>query len=211
MRENRGVALPSFSALLGSLMRRPETNSTKNALLWGVAWLIVSALCGWHLHMAPVSAVGYDLYGYLPLLWHIVVNVALGTTFVVPFIIAAAFVNRKVSVAEAFARMLFAHWPAVLLLLPAAFVDPVKYSMLNNDLVAAFGANAAMAISFAVLLVVVVVWMVRWCYIAFRKVVQRGGAEVLMAFGAALCISALATSKILEVLYRALLNGWIWS
>ena len=198
------ASLPSLKDIFKSVVSRPAGNTTRNALMWGVAWLIISAIGGWHLHLAPTSALGYDLFGYMPLLWHLAINVALGITFTLPFILAALIVNRKASIVETFSRLLFAHWPAVLMLLPAMTVSGDRYALLNNNLRVAYELDATSATLFALLLAVVVVWIVRWAYVAFRKATQRGGYVMLMLFGVALIVAAKATEWVLQVIYSAI-------
>lgn len=203
-RRTKVASLPSLKDIFTSVVSRPAVNTTRNALMWGVAWLIISAIGGWHLHLAPTSALGYDLFGYMPLLWHLAINVVLGITFTLPFILAALIVNRKASVVETFSRLLFAHWPAVLMLLPAMTVSGDRYALLNNNLRVAYELDATSATLFALLLAVVVVWIVRWAYVAFRKATQRGGYVMLMLFGVALIVAAKATEWVLQVIYSAI-------
>lgn len=198
------ASLPSLKDILKSVVNRPAINTTRNALMWGVAWLIISAIGGWHLHLAPTSALGYDLLGYMPLLWHLAINVALGIAFTLPFILAALIVNRQASIVETFSRLLFAHWPAVLMLLPAMTVSGDRYALLNNNLRVAYELDATSATLFALLLAVVVVWIVRWAYVAFRKATQRGGYVMLMLFGVALIVAAKATEWVLQLIYSAI-------
>lgn len=196
--------MPSLKDIFKSVVNRPAENPTRNALMWGVAWLIISAIGGWHLHLAPTSALGYDLFGYMPLLWHLAINVALGIAFTLPFILAALIVNRKASIVETFSRLLFAHWPAVLMLLPAMAVSGDRYALLNNNLRVAYELDATSATLFALLLAVVVVWIVRWAYVAFRKATQRGDYVMLMLFGVALVVAAKATEWVLQLIYGAI-------
>ena len=203
-RRTKVASLPSLKDIFKSVVNRPAETPTRNALMWGVAWLIISAIGGWHLHLAPTSALGYDLFGYMPLLWHLAINVALGIAFTLPFILAALIVNRKASVVETFSRLLFAHWPAVLMLLPALAVSGNRYALLNNNLRVAYELDATSATLFALLLAVVVVWIVRWAYVAFRKATQRGGYVMLMLFGVALIVAAKATEWVLQLIYGAI-------
>ena len=198
------ASLPSLKDIFKSVVNRPAENPTRNALMWGVAWLIISAIGGWHLHLAPTSALGYDLFGYMPLLWHLAINVVLGIAFTLPFILAALIVNRKASVVETFSRLLFAHWPAVLMLLPAMTVSDDRYALLNNNLRVAYELDATSATLFTLLLAVVVMWIVRWAYVAFRKATQRGGYVMLMLFGVALIVAAKATEWVLQLIYSAI-------
>ena len=198
------ASLPSLKDIFKSVVNRPAENPTRNALMWGVAWLIISAIGGWHLHLAPTSALGYDLFGYMPLLWHLAINVALGIAFTLPFILAALIVNRKASIVETFSRLLFAHWPAVLMLLPAMTVSGDRYALLNNNLRVAYELDATSATLFTLLLAVVVMWIVRWAYVAFRKVTARCGYVGLMLFGVALFVAAKATEWALQLIYGAI-------
>ena len=97
---NRGIMAGDGSSLLWRMVNRPAVNSKRNALLWGVAWLIISAIGGWHLRVAPASVMGYDLYGYLPLLWHLMLNVVVCVVPISLFMVAALIVNRRTNVGE---------------------------------------------------------------------------------------------------------------
>ena len=198
---NRGIMAGDGSSLLWRMVNRPAVNSKRNALLWGVAWLIISAIGGWHLRVAPASVMGYDLYGYLPLLWHLMLNVVVCVVPISLFMVAALIVNRSTNVGELFSRMLFAHWPATLLLLPAMFVGEVKYAMLNNALARVFESDVVVALLFSVLLFVVVVWVLYWGYVAFRVATQRGGWLTMIVYLNALVLSALLTNEVLDATY----------
>lgn len=198
---NRGIMAGNGSSLLWRMVNRPAVNSKRNALLWGVAWLIISAIGGWHLRVAPASVMGYDLYGYLPLLWHLMLNVVVCVVPISLFMVAALIVNRSTNVGELFSRMLFAHWPATLLLLPAMFVGEVKYAMLNNALARVFESDVVVALLFSVLLFVVVVWVLYWGYVAFRVATQRGGWLTMIVYLNALVLSALLTNEVLDATY----------
>lgn len=198
---NRGIMAGDGSSLLWRMVNRPAVNSKRNALLWGVAWLIISAIGGWHLRVAPASVMGYDLYGYLPLLWHLMLNVVVCVVPISLFMVAALIVNRSTNVGELFSRMLFAHWPATLLLLPAMFVGEVKYALLNNDLAKVFESDVVAALLFSALLFVVVVWVLYWDYVAFRVATQRGGWLTMIVYLNALVLSALLTNEVLDATY----------
>ena len=204
---NRGIMAGDGSSLLWRMVNRPAVNSKRNALLWGVAWLIISAIGGWHLRVAPASVMGYDLYGYLPLLWHLMLNVVVCVVPISLFMVAALIVNRSTNVGELFSRMLFAHWPATLLLLPAMFVGEVKYALLNNALAKVFESDVVAALLFSVLLFVVVVWVLYWGYVAFRVATQRGGWLTMIVYLNALVLSALLTNEVLDTLYLWLRMG----
>lgn len=200
-RRPKMTSLPSLKEVFINLNNRPASCTTRNALMWGVAWIIVSTIGGWHFHLAPTSALGYDLYGYMPLLWHLVINFVQAIVFTLPFIVVVLILNHKASISETFSRVLFAHWPATLLLLPAIFVSGNQYALLTNNLRVAFESDATAATLFALLLVVVVVWIVRWVYVAFRKVTPRMGYVTLMLFGVALVVATVATDWVLHVIY----------
>ena len=204
---NRGIMAGDGSSLLWRMVNRPAVNSKRNALLWGVAWLIISAIGGWHLRVAPASVMGYDLYGYLPLLWHLMLNVVVCVVPISLFMVAALIVNRSTNVGELFSRMLFAHWPATLLLLPAMFVGEVKYAMLNNALARVFESDVVVALLFSVLLFVVVVWVLYWGYVAFRVATQRGAWLTMIVYLNALVLSALLTNEVLDATYLWLRMG----
>jgi hypothetical protein len=70
----RGIYRDWMVSMLKRMVNRPETISYTNALLWGVAWLIISTIGGWRLLLAPTSVVSYDVVGYMPLIRHLLLT-----------------------------------------------------------------------------------------------------------------------------------------
>ena len=188
------------------MVNRPATNSPSNALLWGVAWLIVATILGWHLHLVPMSLVDYDIYGYLPLLWHLAINVVVWITSASLFYLAAVIRNREVQIVELYGRMLFAHWPITLLMLPRLGVDSIDYALLVNDLPAAFEKSAVSATLFALLVIVVIVWYLYWSYQAFSKASQRRGGLTIAMYVCVLYLANKLTMLVLDSVYSGLMN-----
>ena len=54
-------------SFLSRLIKRPATTSRNNALLWGMAWLILGVIGAWHFRFVATSMVGYTTSGYMPL------------------------------------------------------------------------------------------------------------------------------------------------
>jgi hypothetical protein len=100
------------------MVNKVDTLSTQNALLWGVAWLIISTLGGWYYGLMPVSAVGYDVVAHLPLVWHLMLNLVVWLVAASLLYVVILLYNRKAKFVDSYGRLLFAHWPATLLLLP---------------------------------------------------------------------------------------------
>ena len=64
----QGAGSGSFIA---RMLNRPATNSSNNALLWGLAWLIIGVICAWHFAFVPTSMIGYTASVKLPLVWQL--------------------------------------------------------------------------------------------------------------------------------------------
>ena len=123
-------------SLLTRMINRPATNSPKIALLWGLAWLIIASIAAWYFRLEPTSIFGYTVSEYVPLATIFIMHVVIWlTATIIPFAFAVIR-NRKVSVVEFFGRMLFAHWPVTLLIVPAIIgsVDHrIAYSIYMAD------------------------------------------------------------------------------
>lgn len=160
--------------ILCRLVNRVDDISTQNALLWGLAWLIISTIAGWYLCVMPMSVVGYDVVGYMSLWWHLMLNLMV---WIIPssvLYVIILFHSRAAKVTDCYARLLFAHWPATLLLLPVVVIGKVKYAIFSNDFMQLLRGDALEAVLMALFCVVIVVWMLYWSYVAFRRGAGRG-------------------------------------
>ena len=55
-------------SLFKRMLQRPASSSRNNALLWGVAWLIIGVIVAWYFQFVPTSMIGYTASGYNR--WH---------------------------------------------------------------------------------------------------------------------------------------------
>ncbi len=172
---------------MGELIRRPATMSAKNALLWGMFWMLGGAILGWYISLVPTSIVGYTLDA-TALISYVIYGVAVWVALALPTLLVVWFARRDVAAWEVFGRMLFAHMPVTLLMLPAMFGDKVAYSIfmsspLNIQLPTTYIALVS------VYVVVVLVWYLYWSFVAFRHVTQFRGWRGVMLFVITVVIS----------------------
>lgn len=116
-----------------SIIHRPSVIKRNNALLWGLAWLIIASIAGWYFRLLPTSAYGVVVSVYVPLVWYLVLNVVIWITWVLLFYLVAVVVNRRVDSVDLFGRMLFAHWPVTLVMAIPIIGDRIAFSTLINS------------------------------------------------------------------------------
>lgn len=192
---------------LGRMVNKVDTLSTQNALLWGVAWLIISTLGGWYYGLMPVSAVGYDVVAHLPLVWHLMLNLVVWLVSASLLYVVILLYNRKAKFVDSYGRLLFAHWPATLLLLPVVAVGKVKYAMFSNDFMLLLRDDSLVALLMALFCVVVVVWMLYWSYVAFRRAAGRGDWSTWASFIIGYYLANRVTEWAVEAIYRGIEMG----
>ena len=168
----QGAGSGSFIA---RMLKRPATNSSNNALLWGLAWLIVGVICAWHFAFVPTSMIGYTASVKLPLVWQLALGVAVWVSFGVVYFAFSVIRNCATGVTEMFGRMLFAHWPITLLLVPGVLLNRVAYSTFMADPIVAYANYPTDSIIMAAVVVVVGLWALYWGYLAFCRATQRKG------------------------------------
>lgn len=195
--------MPSFREIIKSMVRRPATISSNNALLWGVAWLIAGAMIGWHFSLVPTSLIGYT-WGGGPLLWQVIYALTLWITSCVVIFAASLIVNRRVGIVELFGRMLFARWPIYLLMIPGMVTDRVAYSTFMSNPEASFSANPIYAAAMTVVTVVVLLWYLYWGYCAFRRSVSRSGVVTFVVYVIAFVLSVYLSRVTLGALYAGI-------
>lgn len=157
----------NYGWLKRCVLRRAETISAQNALLWGVAWLIISAILGWYFRLMPTSAFGFVPTDYVPLMWSLLLSVVVWFAWSLPFIPFALVRNPKTKSFELLGRLLFAHWPAVVLMLPAILHNRIAYATFVGSPSAGFELYPVFSVVMVLLAVVVVVWSIVWSYQAF--------------------------------------------
>ena len=191
-------------SLIMRMIKRPASNSSNNALLWGIAWLIIGAIATWHFDFVPTSMIGYTTSGYVPLIWQTAIALTVWMSFGVVYFAFGVMRNRSTGVTEMFGRMLFAHWPITLLLLPGIFINRVAYAtfMLNPGL--AYANYPTETAIMAVVAVVVALWTLYWGYLAFSRATQRPGFITLLCYIVATPLAYYLSKLVLEAIYRGM-------
>lgn len=202
-RDRSGDA-PAESLLL-KLLNRPAVLSPTNALLLGIAWLIIGAILGWYFHLVPTSVVSYT-WGDARLLWHVVFALVSWISSTVLLFAVGVLINRHINLSEIFGRMLYAHWPITLLMLPGVVDDKVAYSTFMESPMTAFGSSALFASFMSLLFVVNVIWYLYWGYCAFSRSAKRDNILVLVLYVAAMMVSWYMSNVALKAVYAGMLQ-----
>ena len=181
---------------MGYLLHRPVAISTRNALLWGLFWLLGSAILGWHFFVVPTSLVGYT-WGSVTLLTQTIYALLMLVSLALSMVVVALMYSPKVGVGELVGRMLYAHAPITLLMLPAIIGDKVAYSIFMVN-----PFNTQLSTLYVVLMVLfvafILVWYIYWSYIAFSRSVNRKGWRVIAVFGVAMMLSYILSKEMLS-------------
>lgn len=199
----KGAAGGSF---LSRLIKRPATTSRNNAFLWGMAWLILGVIGAWHFRFVATSMVGYTTSGYMPLVWQLAIGVAVWMSLGVVYFAFGVMRNRDTAVVEMFGRMLFAHWPITLLLVPGIFLNRMAYATFMSDPLVAYANYPTDSIIMAAVVVVVGLWTLYWGYLAFSRATQRPGLVTFVCYAVA---SPLAY-YLSKLVIGAILKGASW-
>lgn len=195
----QGAGSGSFIA---RMLKRSATNSSNNALLWGLAWLIIGVICAWHFAFVPTSMIGYTASVKLPLVWQLALGVAVWVSFGVVYFAFGVMRNRATGVTEMFGRMLFAHWPVTLLLVPGVLLNRVAYSTFMADLVVAYANYPTDSIIIAAVVVVVGLWALYWGYLAFCRATQRKGFLSLVCYAIATPLAYYLSTLVVQAILR---------
>lgn len=195
----QGAGSGSFIA---RMLKRPATNSSNNALLWGLAWLIIGVICAWHFAFVPTSMIGYTASVKLPLVWQLALGVAVWVSFGVVYFAFGVMRNRATGVTEMFGRMLFAHWPVTLLLVPGVLLNRVAYSTFMADLVVAYANYPTDSIIMAAVVVVVGLWALYWGYLAFCRATQRKGFVSFVCYAIATPLAYYLSTLVVQAILR---------
>lgn len=193
------------------LIYKPYLISRRNALLWGAAWLIIASMIGWYFRIVPTSIVDFTLSGYVPLIWHVVLNVVLWLCSSVVVYLFAVMLNRGVSVVELFGRMLFAHAPIVVVMMPALIPGGrIAYAEFMNDSIWSLKADLYW-ILFTLLFVVVVLWYFWWGYQALLKSIRIDDIatkrdRVKLLYAIALVLSNTVSAWCAELLFKVIMR-----
>lgn len=195
----QGAGSGSFIA---RMLQRPATNSSNNALLWGLAWLIVGVICAWHFAFVPTSMIGYTASVKLPLVWQLALGVAVWVSFGVVYFAFGVMRNRATGVTEMFGRMLFAHWPVTLLLVPGVLLNRVAYSTFMADPVVTYANYPTDSIIIAAVVVVVGLWALYWGYLAFCRATQRKGFVSFVCYAIATPLAYYLSTLVVQAILR---------
>ena len=195
----QGAGSGSFIA---RMLKRPATNSSNNALLWGLAWLIIGVICAWHFAFVSTSMIGYTVSVKLPLVWQLALGVAVWVSFGVVYFAFGVMRNRATGVTEMFGRMLFAHWPVTLLLVPGVLLNRVAYSTFMSDPVVAYANYPTDSIIMAAVVVVVGLWALYWGYLAFCRATQRKGLVSLVCYAIATPLAYYLSTLVVQAILR---------
>ena len=191
-------------SIFANMLKRPSSSSSNNALLWGLAWLIVGVIASWKMDFVATSMVGYTTAGYIPLIWHLALGATVWVSYSVVYFAFGVLRNRRTGVTEMFGRMLFAHWPITLLLVPGLFVDRMAYATFMYNPGVAYLNYPHDTIIMAVTAVVVGLWTLYWGYLAFSRASQRTGIISLLCYVVATPLAYYLTRWDLAALYEGM-------
>lgn len=165
-----------------SIIHRPSVIKRNNALLWGLAWLIIASIAGWCFRLLPTSAYGVVASVYVPLVWYLVLNVVIWITWVLLFYLVAVVVNRRVDSVDLFGRMLFAHWPVTLVMAIPIIGDRIAFSTLINSPITSLRLSPLLSVVAILVMLFIGLWWLYWSYLAFRESTQLTGRKSVICF-----------------------------
>ena len=202
-KSNGRRVIPTFS-FKEMILNRPKRLSTSGALLGGLAWLIVSAIAGWHFHFVPNSIIGFQ-WGYASLYVELLYTVVLVATSVVVFyLVAIVVVSPKTPFWDVVGRMSYAHAPVMLLMLPGILFDRVYYSIFSSSPKQMLGHLSLADVAMLLYVVVIAIWYFSWSFIAFRRATGGKGLRSVVAFVVAMWLSAYCSTKALSLVVSIL-------
>mgnify|MGYP003305959368 FL=1 len=187
------------------LLNRPAVLSPTNALLKGVAWLIVGVIMGWYFHLIPTSVVSFT-WADVRLMWHLALALVSWISSTVLLFAVAALLNRRVVITELFGRMLYAHWPVLLMMLPGVVDDKVAYSTFMQSPELAFSSDTLYASCMSLMCIVIIVWYLYWGYVAFSRSAMRSNAIVVVLYLVAMVVSWYISNVALDAVYAGLVQ-----
>ncbi len=195
----------SSQSFLTKLVNRPAVLSSTHALLKGIAWLIIGVILGWYFHLIPTSVVSFT-WADVRLLWQLALALVSWISSTVLLFAVAVFINRHVGISELFGRMLYAHWPVLLLMLPGVGDDKVAYITFMQSPETAFSSHALHASCMSLMCVVVLGWYIYWGYVAFSSSARRSNIVVVVLYFAAMVVSWYISNVALEAVYAGLVQ-----
>lgn len=201
----RGSGFEYYGWFKRSVVCRVETLKAQNALLWGVAWLIISAILGWYFRLMPTSAFSFVPTDYVPLMWSLIVSLVVWFTWSLLFIPVALVRNPKTKSFELLGRLLFAHWPAVVLMLPAIVGNRIAYATFVDNPALGFELYPVFSAVMTAMMLIVVVWSLAWSYQAYRVSTGCNMRVDKLIFVVVVVASAVLTDVVVDyVLARAI-------
>lgn len=184
------LRLPSFGEIVRMILHRPQQISTSNAMLWGIVWLIVGAIAGWHYDIIPATLFSYT-WGHISLFVQVRMAIFLGLCSSLIFAFASLRFGTT-SFVDVVARMLYARSPLTLLMLLGIVGDRVAFSTFATNPLVAFEQSPQMSAVMTVTTAVIMIWYLYWSYTAYRSVMnveKWGRFGVLKLYIAILAIS----------------------
>lgn len=175
------------------VLRRPETITTNNAILWGMAWLIIMAILGWYFDIVPSSAFSFVVTTHIRLAWSVAICLTQWITWTLLFLVLALVRNRATKSNELFGRMLFAHWPVVLVMLPGVVYDRLAFATYMSSPLVAFELYPTFSIVQTAIVVVVLVWWLYWSYQAYSVTTERNKLADKLLFVVVALLSGLVS------------------
>ncbi|MBR5818891.1 MAG: hypothetical protein IKY50_02670 [Alistipes sp.] len=189
------LRLPSFGEIVRMILHRPQQISTSNAMLWGIVWLIVGAIAGWHYDIIPATLFSYT-WGHISLFVQVRMAIFLGLCSSLIFAFASLRFGTT-SFVDVVARMLYARSPLTLLMLLGIVGDRVAFSTFATNPLVAFEQSPQMSAVMTVTTALIMIWYLYWSYTAYRSVMN---VEKLGRFGVLkLYIAILAISFVVSV------------
>lgn len=191
------------ASLFERIINRPEHIGKTNALLWGIAGLIVCSMLCWYFRLLPTSSFGFTASGYVSLAWMLIYNIIVWFVSCVLLFAFAVLRKREVGALETFARLLYARLPVVLLILPVAVSKQrVAYSTFMYDPRLAFETYPMFSTLLAVVCAVVMVWYFYWSFLAFRRAQHKRGIVTFVVFVVGFALSYPLSKIAMDAVYR---------
>lgn len=159
-------------------------------MLWGIVWLIVGAIAGWHYDIIPATLFSYT-WGHISLFGQVRMAIFLGLCSSLIFAFSSLRYGTT-SFVDVVARMLYARSPLTLLMLLGVVGDRVAFSTFAANPLVAFEQTPQMSVVMTVVTALIMIWYLYWSYTAYRSVMnveKWGRFGVLILYIAILAIS----------------------
>lgn len=184
------------------MVERPKHIGKTNALLLGIAWLIICAILGWHFRLVPISSCGFTVSGYVSLSWMLIYNIIIWVVSCLLLFALAVLRKRSTGALETFARLLYARWPATLLMIPAMFESQrIAYATFMSEPSLCFEQTPVFAALMAIIWTIVMAWYFYWSYLAFCRAQQKSGVITFLLFVVGFGLSYLLSKIVMNQIY----------